>query len=466
MLAKTATRVAVFCQIPAKTLTPPCLYHLMNQATQQEGVMFEKLGESENSRYSFLCFDKKATFKIDTLNTNQPIAELRSFLNDYKFVTRKLISPLITHSFGFVCYESTQFFENVANQHTASNAYPFIYFNSYALSLTYDHEHSTILISVIVDVSDDIEGDYQSAFTKLTEIQKILSGSVNQENKLKSSKPKDITVDVSDNEFVAQVEKAKHYISQGDIFQVVLSRSFMREYTVCPFDIYKKSREVTPAPYSFYFPTEYGVFVGASPERFMGCINDVLSFNPIAGTRKRTKQNSDKEIESDLLSDKKEIAEHMMLVDLARNDLGIVSEVNSVNVSELMKVKHYSHVSHITSTVIGKLKNDIDPLTAFFTAFPAGTLSGAPKIRAMQIINELEQAPRGIYGGAICRIDASDNIDSCIAIRMAELNNGIARVRAGAGIVYDSIALNEANETRQKAQSMLEVISKAEGEKK
>ena len=214
------------------------------------------------------------------------------------------------------------------------------------------------------------------------------------------------------------VEKAKDYIIRGDAFQIVISRCFKRQYSVPHLEIYKALRKVSPAPFMFYFPTETSVIIGASPERFIRVHNKQVTVNPIAGTRKRTDERPDEVIAADLLNDKKECAEHMMLVDLARNDVGVVSEPGSVEVSELLHVKHYSHVSHITSTVTGKLQEKYDAFDAFVAAFPAGTLSGAPKIRAMQIIDELETSRRGLYGGAICRLDSIGNLDSGIAIRL------------------------------------------------
>lgn len=204
--------------------------------------------------------------------------------------------------------------------------------------------------------------------------------------------------------------------------------------------------------------------MGASPEKLISVINRQVVIHPIAGTRQRTQNSPDQQIADELLNDKKERAEHMMLVDLARNDLGAVCNPGSIEVKELMQVKHFSHVSHITSTITGQLQENKDALDALAAAFPAGTLSGAPKIRAMQIIDELETSKRGLYGGAICRIDNQGNLDSCIAIRMAILEEGIATVRTGAGIVYDSDPKSEANETRHKAQAMLEALKMAEEE--
>ncbi len=270
--------------------------------------------------------------------------------------------------------------------------------------------------------------------------------------------------DTSDAEFINLVVKAKEYITLGDAFQIVLSRCFKRNYSVPPFKIYKTLRKVSPAPFMFYFPIYDIIIMGASPERLIRVHNKEVTVNPIAGTRKKTVDRSDQNMTNELLSDKKELAEHMMLVDLARNDVGAVCEPGSVKVCDFLQVKHYSHLSHITSTVTGKLKEKYDALDALKAAFPAGTLSGAPKIRAMEIIDELELSHRGLYGGALCRIDASGNFDSCIAIRMAVLKEGVATIRTGAGIVYDSNPAAEAQETVLKAQSMLNAISAAHGE--
>jgi anthranilate synthase component 1 len=258
------------------------------------------------------------------------------------------------------------------------------------------------------------------------------------------------------------VERAKQYIVHGEAFQVVLSRLFKKPYTVSPFAIYRSLRSVSPAPYMFYLPIDNSVILGASPERLVSVQGKQVGINPIAGTRRRTAESDLDAITQDLLSDKKECAEHTMLVDLARNDLGSTCLPGSVKVSELMRVRHFSHVSHIASTVVGQLKTEKDALDVLAAVFPAGTLSGAPKIRAMEIIDELEVSRRGLYGGVICRIDNQGDLDSCIAIRMAVLQDGIATVRTGAGIVYDSNPQAEADETRQKAQGVLEAIRLAE----
>jgi anthranilate synthase component 1 len=243
-----------------------------------------------------------------------------------------------------------------------------------------------------------------------------------------------------------------------------LSRCFKKRYSATAFEIYRALRRVSPAPYMFYLPFENGVMVGASPEKLISVRNKKIQINPIAGTRPRHNETDDERIKTELLHDPKECAEHIMLVDLARNDLGVVCKPGTITVDEFLKVKHFTHVSHMCSSVSGELENNKDALDALSAAFPAGTLSGAPKIRAMEIIDECETSQRGIYGGAICRLDSQLNLDSCIAIRMAVLQDGIATVQTGAGIVYDSDPQSESNETHHKAKGVLAALTLAEEE--
>jgi anthranilate synthase component 1 len=464
-LAKNAKRIAVFQEVPAGKLTPDIVYGILKKAYKTEGVMLEDLQETKHSRHSFICFEPIATLKINNGDHNHPLTVLRALQAQLAYSTRAELADLITSSVGFITYDAIRYFEEIPDQHAVDPSLPIVLFNFYALSLAFDHNKKTILVSTLVDVGDQPEQAYQQAQQKILSIKKMLSTVVCEDEPSIDRKASSLVeVDTSDSDFMRMIKKAKDYIIRGDAFQIVLSRCFKRQYSVSPFKIYKTLRRVSPSAYMFYFPTDSSVILGASPEQLVGVHNKKVTVNPIAGTRRRTGERPDEVIAADLLSDKKELAEHMMLVDLARNDLGAVSEPDSVKVSELLNVKHYSHVSHITSTVTGKLKEEYDALDAFVSAFPAGTLSGAPKIRAMQIIDELETSRRGLYGGAICRLDSLGNLDSCIAIRAAILKNGIATIRTGAGIVFDSNPESEARETSQKAQSMLDAIAQAHGE--
>ncbi len=464
-LAKKDSRIAYFQEIPAEKLTPFTIYSQLNQFLSQDGAMLEDLYQRNTARFSYICFQPLVTLMINNANDKQPMPALREMQAKMHYVTRASVAELITSAIGFITYDVVRYFEKIPDRHTADPGLPILLFNFYQLSVTFDHTRQTVLISTLVDIDDQPEQAYQQAKEKIESVIKILENVPDETDFTTEMKsPSKIDIDTSDQDFMQSVEKAKKYILQGDAFQIVLSRCFRRQYSVSPLQIYKTMRRVTPAPFMFYFPTEKYCIVGASPERFIRVDNKQVTVNPIAGTRKRISETTDSEIENDLLNDKKELAEHMMLVDLARNDVGAVSEAGTVNVKELLQVKHYSHISHITSTVTGKLKEKCDAFDAFAAAFPAGTLSGAPKIRAMEIIDELETSRRGLYGGAICRLDLSANFDSCIAIRMAVLKDGIATIRTGAGIVYDSNPASEAQETHQKARSMLDAIAQAHGE--
>lgn len=464
-LAQQAKRIAVFREVAMGTLTPIGSYKLLSKAYGENGVMLENLCEQESTRYAYLCFNSMASLVVHSGDNVNPFAKLRYLQSQYSFATRDNIARLINNAMGLVTYDAVRYFEKIPDRHPCDPLLPTLLFHFYTLSLTFDHKNKSILISTVVEISDDPETDYQKAQQTIDQIiQLLLSTAPQADNIPISSLQTKIEVDITDNEFIDKVKEAKKLIVAGEVFQIVLSRCFKRAYSVTPLDIYKSLCKISPSPFMFYFPTDAEIILGASPERMISVIDKQIAVNPIAGTRQRMTSSTDKSIEADLLSDKKELAEHMMLVDLARNDVGSVSVPSSVVVNELAKVKHYSHVSHITSTVTGQLDDHYDLYDALAAAFPAGTLSGAPKIRAMEIIDSLETTRRGMYGGAICRIDAHGNLDSCIAIRMASLREGIATIRTGAGIVFDSDPASETQETRQKAQAMLEAIAVAQGE--
>ncbi len=464
VLAIKAKRVAVFQEISASGLTPVTIYAQLNEMYKASGVMLEDLHERECPRYSFICFEPVASLAVNHNDNQNPLTAIRDLQAQFAYSARADVADLITNAAGFITYDAVRYVESIPDRHVVDASMPNAFINFYALSLAFNHDKQSILISYVVEVGDHPERVYQLAQEKIAAVITSLNSAVKSRNNGGMQNEGAVGVDISDADFMHMVEKAKDYIIRGDAFQIVISRCYKRHYSVSPFDIYQALRRVSPEPFMFYLPTESQVIIGASPERFVRVHNNQVTVNPIAGTRKRTGEKTDAAITTDLLTDKKEIAEHMMLVDLARNDVGAVSVPGSVQVRELLQVKHYSHVSHITSTVTGQLQDKFDALDAFSAAFPAGTLSGAPKIRAMQIIDELETSRRGLYGGAICRLDALGNFDSCIAIRMAILKNGIATIRTGAGIVFDSNPAAEAQETHQKARSMLDAIAKAHGE--
>lgn len=268
----------------------------------------------------------------------------------------------------------------------------------------------------------------------------------------------------SREKFCNMVDKAKNYIYEGDIFQVVLSNRIEAEISGSLFDTYRVLRTTNPSPYMFYFSSKDIEIAGASPETLVKLDDNKLYTFPLAGTRPRGKtDDEDLKLEKDLLSDEKELAEHNMLVDLGRNDIGRISEIGSVKVEKYLSIERFSHVMHIGSTVTGTLRDDLDSLAAIDSILPAGTLSGAPKIRACEIINELEDNKRGIYGGAIGYVDLSGNIDTCISIRIAFARNNKVFIRSGAGIVADSVPDKEFEECLNKAAAVIDALKIADG---
>ena len=267
----------------------------------------------------------------------------------------------------------------------------------------------------------------------------------------------------SKEEYCNLVEKAKDYIYEGDIFQVVLSNLIEANIEGSLFDVYRVLRTTNPSPYMFYFSSDNIEIAGASPETLVKLVDNTIYTFPLAGTRPRGKTyNEDLSLEKELLSDEKELAEHNMLVDLGRNDIGKISEIGSVKLSKYMDIVRFSHVMHIGSTIEAKIREEYDYLSAIDSILPAGTLSGAPKIRACSIINELENNKRGIYGGAIGYIDLTGNLDTCITIRVAYARNNKVFIRSGAGIVADSIGENEYNECLNKAQAVINALKIAD----
>lgn len=310
--------------------------------------------------------------------------------------------------------------------------------------------------------TDNIESGYEQALQDIAEMKDlILHG---KEANIPAPVLKSGFQPLFDKEqYCEMVEKAKHYIYEGDIFQVVLSNRLEAEIEGSLFDTYRLLRSTNPSPYMFYFDGDTIEVAGASPETLVKVENGVLHTFPLAGTRPRGKTKAeDIALEKSLLSDEKELAEHNMLVDLGRNDLGKISQFGTVEVEQYMAIQHYSHVMHIGSTVRGVLREDLDAISAIDAVLPAGTLSGAPKIRACEIINELENNKRGIYGGAIGYIDFSGNLDTCIAIRIAYRKGNKVFVRSGAGIVADSIPENEFQECINKAKAVTDALINAQ----
>ena len=329
--------------------------------------------------------------------------------------------------------------------------------------IAFDNIHQKIVLITNISTSD-LENEYAKAEADLAEMEQLI----------RNGKPADIPHGklrsefrrlFSEEQYCAMVEKAKHYIYEGDIFQVVLSNRLDADFDGSLLDAYRVLRATNPSPYMFFFSSDDMEIAGASPETLVKLENGTLHTFPLAGTRPRgATDEEDKRLETELLHDEKELSEHNMLVDLGRNDIGKVSKFGSVEVEKYMCIERYSHVMHIGSTVRGEILDSKSALDAVDAVLPAGTLSGAPKLRACEIINELENNKRGVYGGAVGYIDFRGNLDTCIAIRLAFKKNGRVFVRSGAGIVADSVPVNEYNECINKAKAVMNALTIAQEE--
>lgn len=345
--------------------------------------------------------------------------------------------------FGFITYDAIRLKEDIPDRHPTKNV-PDFFFHLYETIITFYHDKQKIIIT-----HEGTQEGLDSILKKCFEPVRL--------DPFKGRKKIDIRSDLKKEEFAKMVEKAKKHIIAGDVFQVVLSRILQAEVSTSPFEIYRALRQVSPSPYHFLFEEEDFAIAGASPELMISVQDGKIESMPIAGTSPKEKKGSE------LLECPKESAEHVMLVDLARNDVGVLAIPGSVTVADYMKVKAFSHVNHIISRVTGLLEPSFHALDAFKVSFPAGTLSGAPKIRAMEIIDDLETSRRGLYGGAIVMLDERGNLMSCIAIRTAFIRGSKVEIRVGAGVVLDSDGAKEAEETEHKARSVIEALELAEG---
>ncbi len=446
--------------------------------------MLESVEDSKKwGRYTFLGFNPLLEFTcqngtihikgdkdFNELNEDETIIKTDNPNDIIKDLIEKNRSPKIenlppfTGGFvGYFAYDYIKYSEPTLNL-DAENQDQFkdIDLMLFDKVIAFDNFKQKIIIIVNMKTGD-LKNNYKKACDELTEIANLIKhGKRTQITPLKIKS--DFKPAFSRKKYCEMVEKAKDYIREGDIFQVVLSNRIEAEISGSLLDTYRVLRTTNPSPYMFYFSSDDIEIAGASPETLVKLNNNKLYTFPLAGTRPRGKtREEDMELERDLLSDEKELAEHNMLVDLGRNDIGRIAEIGSVKVEKYMSVERFSHVMHIGSTVTGTLKEDMDSLAAIDSILPAGTLSGAPKIRACEIINELENNKRGIYGGAIGYVDLSGNLDTCISIRIAFARNGKVFIRSGAGIVADSIPDREFDECMNKAAAVIDALKTADG---
>jgi anthranilate synthase component I len=434
-----------------------------------------ELGE-KSARFSFLGKDPLYTFTAKGRHIEirgkerqdidgDPILELQKFMARFRGVDELGLPPFSGGAVGFACYDAIRLVENIPATGKDDFHLPDLHFGIYESFLVFDHiKHRLSIVSnILVDEFPSLELAYEAAVAKIASLEAELTKIALFPEPLPAEPPPPVwDSNFTEAEFKAGVLKCKEYIKAGDAFQIVLSQRFTTKPAPSAISIYRALRTINPSPYMYYL--DYGDFeiVGASPETLVKVIKGVAETMPIAGTRPRgNDENEDLALEKDLMADAKERAEHVMLVDLGRNDLGRVSQFGTVRVKKFMQVQRFSNVMHIVSEVESQLKPEIHPLRALMSCLPAGTLSGAPKIRAMEIIDGLEPHRRGLYGGAICYMDFRGNLDSCIAIRTMVLKDGIAYVQAGGGIVADSDPQAEFEETKHKAKALMRAVEMA-----
>ena len=407
--------------------------------------------------------ETKTGAQISSFISDNPLDEIQELISSLKTPEIKDLPRFYGGYVGFFAYESAKYAEkriaDLVNKDSKFDEHmPEIFLVKAEKLIVYDNTDQSTQIIFNVDPK---KTSYEEALDAIEEISSLL----NSEDTIFDDTFKTPSGEMAFNsnfdkdDYIKAVGLVKNYIEEGDVMQVVLAQDFSQDFQNDPFDLYRALRQLNPSPYMYYLDLDECQIVGASPEILVRLEEDKVTLRPIAGTRKRG-SNTEEDLanEKDLLNDPKEIAEHLMLIDLGRNDVGRVSEMGTVQVTDKMIVEKYSHVMHIVSNVTGTLSKDLDAIDALKASLPAGTLSGAPKIRAMQIINELEPSSRGIYGGAIGYISWNGNIDTAIAIRTAVIKDNVIHVGAGAGIVADSIPENEWLECKQKAKVFLDAM--------
>ena len=468
--------VPVYMEILSDVRTPISVLKALKQVSSHTYLLESADNSNHWGRYSFLgydpkielfCKNHKMTIKDGTTRTfecSDPAVEIRNILSQYK---SPRLEELPTFTGGFVGYfacEYIRYIEPTLDFPTSDDDSAMV--NDVDLMLfdkviAFDHYKNKIYL--IANIStNDLERNYNKAELELKTLADLVI------NGKEADVPKGVlktefTSEFTKDEFEAVVKKTQHYIKEGDIFQCVVSNRREAEFEGSLLNAYRVLRTLNPSPYMFYLSGGDVELTGASPETLVKLTDGKMYTFPIAGTMRRGKNEAeDLAIEEKLINDEKELAEHNMLVDLGRNDLGKISKFGTVKVEALHMLQRFSHVIHITSTVSGDIQDGKDALDAIGATLPAGTLSGAPKIRAIEILHELEKSPRGVYGGAVGYIDFSGNMDVCIGIRMAMNKGGKVYVRAGAGIVRDSVPESEFNETLIKGQSMISAITNAQ----
>ncbi len=470
--------IPVYREIIADMETPVSAFRKI--ADSPHAFLLESVEGGENlARYSFLGSSPMAVFRSkgqeveisfangrrESFRDAMPLDRLRDLMKRFTPVDDPSLPPFTGGAVGYISYDEIRNLEPIGPPKTDDLGLPDTYFVVTDSLLIFDHvkHRLKIMVNAHIDERTTAEEAYEDAVRRINSLHQRLMRPVPRADQTVNMSEPAVTSNFSQDEFVDTVHRCKEYIAAGDAFQIVVSQRFHVPISCEPFDVYRALRAVNPSPYMFYLQFEGLNLAGSSPEILVRLKDNEVQVRPIAGTRPRGADVAkDAAFEQELLADPKERAEHIMLVDLGRNDCGRVCDYGSVHVDDLMIVERYSHVMHIVSNVRGKLTPGQDAFDVFKATFPAGTVSGAPKIRAMQIINELEPNSRGPYAGSVAYFGFNGNFDSCITIRTVLMKGDDAYVQAGAGIVADSDPLSEYRETVSKASGMIKAIELAE----
>ncbi len=479
-LAEQGQLVPVYRQLLSDTLTPVSAYCKLRRG--ECSFLFESVvGGEKVGRYSFLGADPFLRLDaygreivlsgpegVQRREVDDPLRELERWLARHRAVALPGLPRFCGGAVGYAGYDTVRYTEHLPQPPPDDRHLPDLSFAFYDRMVVFDHINKTVLVVAHASTqTSDLRAEYDRACQRVDELCRHLQrGEADlQLTDIHSLGESHLAwkSDFTREEFEAAVARCQEYIRAGDIFQVVISQRLELETTARPLDIYRALRVVNPSPFMVLLKTPQVSLVASSPEIMVRVEDGTVTIRPLAGTRRRGRtEEEDQRLADELLADPKERAEHVMLVDLARNDVGRVAEYGSVRLSDVMQVERYSHVMHITSNVSGRLREGLTALDALRAGLPAGTVSGAPKVRAMEIIDELEKHRRGPYAGAIGYIDFTGNMDTCIALRTLVMQGQTAYIQAGAGIVADSVPATEYQETLNKAQGLLKAIEVAQ----
>ena len=455
----------IYKDIHSGTETPTSIYSKI--ANKPYSFLLESATTNKTSgRFSFIGTEPVKII-MDKGENQNPLIEIQNILKEFKLINTEQTQKFSGGFVGYLSYDAIKNFESIPEHQNDPLKIPEYIFMLCKTFVTFDHKLKKIRITSLVDINDEIENSYYKSCRKIDDIiDKINNSKISNTNQKvihENTLPQKPVSNLSKEEYFSIVDRAKKYIYDGEIIQAVISQRFSKKINAEPLKIYESLKKINPSPYMYFLNLNDFHIVGSSPEMLVQLENGEISTNPIAGTSPRGKtKTEDEHIAQELQSDEKEIAEHTMLLDLGRNDLGRVSIPGTVKVSKLMNVDKYSHVMHLVSEVKGQIKNSLNSSDVLQACFPAGTVSGAPKVRAMEIIAELEKDKRGPYAGAVGYFDFQGNMDTAITIRTVLIKDGMAHVQAGGGIVHDSIPEKEYMETIHKSSAVIKAIEEVE----